>query len=805
MRLYKIVILVLVSVLVLLFNSNSCFAGDEKSSIAVLKSTSSAGEYAIQHLGPFNEIFKDITNTLNHTNMKYEIITESEIANGVSPDKFKIIILPMGLKLPASVLKGIENYTDRGGKIIVSDPGGKLTSSAINLAEITGVNFKRSLHLGSEAKVNWKAGKIKPKENSFPPSSRIILIGPESNTEVIAEWSNDELEDVPAVTKSDRGCYISWLWGTEGNITFNSFAIKSVINSLIPGLTSLETVKITPTKYNEYIEEITELHNSAGGALSTVIQADLSVPLTKIQEQMYMSDVHKALFQMHYTDRRYANAQKEFDNAKKSIIEAYARAIPSRLVEGRALWLDRGTIVSVKKPEDMKKLFDKIEEAGINVVYLETINAGFPIYPSDYIEQNPLTKGYDPLKSAIEEAHKREMELHAWIWVFAVGNTRHNVLINKPQNYPGPVISNNFYEGALLGPNGNMLPPNQTEYWVNPANPDVQKFLLNVLKEVVTKYDVDGIQLDYIRYPFQSDTTNMGFDFVGRELFEKETGYSLDSLNSETLKAWRDWKTDKVSLFVKEASEELRKAKPGLQISAAVYAGNERRRMATIQQDWEKWIDNGWIDTLSPMSYATNTESLTELAGYVNETSNNKALIYPGLAIRQLDTAGFLEQLDTVRSLGMVGNTIFAMAHLNNDKLDILETGPYRNKSLVIPNRDPMKASSLLLEDFLVRVHRFINNGKIFCMSKDDEDKVKNTAQDLYTLIQEATINPSERKMDVAYEKSIELSNLVKDWLSFENNLRPGRVRLLTDYLNQISSILAYARHKEATKYQRRK
>jgi uncharacterized lipoprotein YddW (UPF0748 family) len=453
----------------------------------------------------------------------------------------------------------------------------------------------------------------------------------------------------------------------------------------------------------------------------------------------------------------------------------------------------------------MKKLFDKIEEAGINVVYLETINAGFPIYPSKYIDQNPLTKGYDPLKSAVEEAHKRDMELHAWVWVFAVGNTRHNVLINKPQSYPGPVISNNFYDGALLGPSGNMLPPNQTEFWINPANPEAQDLLLNVFKEIVTKYDVDGLQLDYIRYPFQSDRTSMGFDFVGRELFEKETGYSLDNLDSVTLNAWRDWKAEQVSKFVQKTSTTLRRISPDLQISAAVYAGDRRRRLATIQQDWEKWIDKGWIDTLSPMSYATNSEKLTELAGYVNTASNNKALIYPGLAIRQLDTASFLDQLDTVRSLGMVGNTIFAMAHLNNDKLGILETGPYRNKSLVIPNRDPMKASSLLLEDFLVRVHRFINNGKIFCMSKDDEEKVKDTAQDLYTLIQDATSHPSVKKLDIAYNKSIELSNLVKDWLSFENNLRPGRVRLLTDYLDQISSILAYARHKEATKYQKLK
>lgn len=800
MQLYKGLNLILLVILTLLLNNLTTLARNESSSIAVLNSCSSASEYASQHIGSYNDIFNDIISTMNRTNLKYEIITEKDISAGINPNRYKIIIIPMGLNLPDKLISNIEEYTSSGGKIIVSEPGGRYTSSSLALANIVGVSLKDSTTLQTPAKVSWPTSKTKPKENTFPPSTRISVINNNSSTDAIATWDSYELEDITAATKSDTGCYIGWQWGTEGNITFNAFTIKSSINKLIPGLTSLETIEITDKKYNDYIHEITQLQNSADGALSTVIQADLSVPLTKIQEQMYMSDVYKALFQSYYDDRQYAKAQGEFNNAKRSIIEAYARAIPSRLVEGRALWLDRGTIVSVKRPEDMKSLFDKIEEAGINVVYLETINAGFPIYPSKYIDQNPLTRGYDPLKSALYEAHKRDIELHAWVWIFAVGNTRHNTLLNKPEDYPGPVISSNFYDGALLGANGNMLPNNQTEYWIDPANPDTRRLMMNVLTEIITNYDVDGIQLDYIRYPFQSSGNLMGFDFIGKELFEKETGLSLSSLTPTTLEAWTEWKTQQVSNFVRDISNNLKSLKPNLQISAAVYAGDRRKRLATIQQDWETWVEKGWVDTLSPMSYATDTEKLTELAGYVNSVSNNKALVYPGLAIRQLDTAGFLEQLDTIRSMGMVGNTIFAMAHLNKDKLDILETGPYRNKSLVIPNRDPMKASSLLLEDFLVRVHRFINNGKIFSISKDNESKVKNYAQDLYTLIQQATSNPSPEKLELAYKKSIELSNLAKDWLSFENNLRPGRVRLLTDYLNQITAILAYAKHKQETK-----
>ncbi|MCK7504630.1 MAG: hypothetical protein MZV70_11450 [Desulfobacterales bacterium] len=69
----------------------------------------------------------------------------------------------------------------------------------------------------------------------------------------------------------------------------------------------------------------------------------------------------------------------------------------------------------------------------------------------------------------MREAHKRNIELHAWTWIFAVGNTRHNPIIGKPNEYPGPIISK-YPELALRGPDGGMLAPNQHEFWLDPSN-----------------------------------------------------------------------------------------------------------------------------------------------------------------------------------------------------------------------------------------------------------------------------------------------------------------------------------------------
>lgn len=789
---------VLVSLLVTIILTIPGYAKNTRSAIAVLKSLDSQKEYNTKHIGNYDELFQDVTNSINNANINYEIISDENIINDNIKDRYKVIILPLTIRLSDEAISKLKDFTYYGGKLIVSEPGGEISSDAKELATIVGVSINNVMRLEKETQINWLSG-MNPEEGYFPPSTRVALIAPHAQADIIAKWDESNVGRIPAIVRTSKGAYFGWSLGSDGSISFNAFALKHAIDKLVPGLTAKETIELSENAYINSIKEINKLQSLADGALSTAQDAGLSSPINQIQEKIYLAEVHKAMFKSTFSEKNYGKAKQEYNLAKKNIIEAYASSIPSRMVEGRALWLDRGTIVSYKDRASMKKLFDRIEQAGINVVYFETINAGYPVYPSKYIKQNPLTEGCDPLKYAIEEAHSRNIELHAWTWIFAVGNTRHNPLIGKPESYPGPVISDNFFDGAMLGQHGNLLPVKQTEYWLNPANPDVQRFLLNVLEEIATNYDIDGLQLDYIRYPFQSQRNLMGFDYAGKEQFYKETGLSLDKLDSNTLNTFTRWKSDKVSDFVKAASTSLRSIKPDIQISAAVYSMPKPDRIRSIQQDWERWAEEGWIDSLSPMSYASNTEKLSRLASYVQEATNHKALVYPGLAIRRTDTAGFLEQLDTVRSLGLVGNTIFAMAHLNNDKLNILQKGPYRNKSKLTPGKNPIMASKVLLEGFMSKVDVFIEKGTIFSLSKDDEIRVKSKADLLYEQIQTSMANPTVENIERARIACNDLMSATEEWLSLENGLRPGKARLLNDYLNQLTSLLAYAKHKQQT------
>ena len=357
------------------------------------------------------------------------------------------------------------------------------------------------------------------------------------------------------------------------------------------------------------------------------------------------------------------------------------------------------------------------------------------------------------------------------------------------------------YDLALLGPDGNLLPVNQHEYWIDPANDKARHLVLSLLEEIVKNYDVDGVQLDYIRYPFQRSDTQMGFGIEGRHKFEIETGCSLDNLDQNTIKTWNNWKKNQISSFVKESSEHLHKIKPNIQISAAVYGGDRRKRFNTIQQDWERWVNQGWIDILNPMIYSSNTSQLTENLDYIIKSVNDKVLVYPGIAVRQLEDVDLLEQIYTIKDLGLFGNTIFAMAHPGNEKSDLLSSGPYRFKEAKVPNDNPINSANEFIEEFLEKINNIKLNSKDESLAYNySADEVITDAEKVHNYIQNLTGQHTPAKIDIAITMIQNLESLTKTWMATEKQVKPLRVKLMNCYLKNAESLLSFQQHKKILK-----
>jgi uncharacterized lipoprotein YddW (UPF0748 family) len=377
--------------------------------------------------------------------------------------------------------------------------------------------------------------------------------------------------------------------------------------------------------------------------------------------------------------------QDRWLQTRAALWEQMPRHRPYAQAEIRAIWLDRGTIVAAGSAPQLATLFDQLAAAGINTVFFETVNAGYPIYPSRVApQQNPLTSTWDPLQAAVELAHQRGMTLHAWVWVFAVGNQRHNRILNLPNDYLGPVLTQHP-DWAGYDNRGNPIPRGQDKPFLDPANPEVRSYLTQLMTEIVTEYGVDGLHLDYIRYPFQDPGANRtyGYGEVSRWRFHSITGVDPlavmarpDAAASPNQRAqqqvlwarWTEYRIQQVNSFVETLAQTLRRQRPDLILSAAVFAKPEPERLAKIQQDWGTWARNGDIDWVVLMSYAEDTSRFEQLiTPWLVAEDFGAALVLPGIRILDRSRPEVIDQLQVTRDLPTPGYALFATADLQTD------------------------------------------------------------------------------------------------------------------------------------------
>ena len=170
--------------------------------------------------------------------------------------------------------------------------------------------------------------------------------------------------------------------------------------------------------------------------------------------------------------------------------------------EVRAVWLTtiggldwphnyaRQGLAIERQQQELRTILDKLQKAGVNTVLLQARIRGTVIYPSDKepwdgcLSGLPGTApGYDTLGFAIEECHKRGMELHAWVVTIPVGKWNGLGCKRLRQRFPHLIVK--------IGEDGYM----------NPEKPQTADYLAEICREITERYDIDGIHLDYIRYP----------------------------------------------------------------------------------------------------------------------------------------------------------------------------------------------------------------------------------------------------------------------------------------------------------------
>ncbi|MCB1172654.1 MAG: family 10 glycosylhydrolase [Leptospiraceae bacterium] len=332
-------------------------------------------------------------------------------------------------------------------------------------------------------------------------------------------------------------------------------------------------------------------------------------------------------------------------------LRAYDGHIPEN--EIRALWIVRDQLVSRSRIQAIVAFMHKW---GFNTAIVQVRGRGDAWYRSDFVMRAAeLPDGLDPLAEFIRAAHPRGITVHAWINVFFAASPEQAA--NPPANHLAARHPDWFLKDksgrSMLSYTVAEIEQAQTEgAFLDPALPAVQKYNLRVSQEILTRYKVDGLHLDFIRYPWSRPGTN--YDY-GRDTIIKQQAASNIVLNAESLNELR---RKAVSDMVRAYYQQIRRLNPKLILSAAVWP-NYQKSYHQIFQDFTGWIRGGYLDYAYLMAYYTSeTVHDSRMEAFYDPLINSHFIIGSGLYLMP-DPEVVVHQIRSARAIGAAGVSIF--------------------------------------------------------------------------------------------------------------------------------------------------
>lgn len=305
-----------------------------------------------------------------------------------------------------------------------------------------------------------------------------------------------------------------------------------------------------------------------------------------------------------------------FHLAVASYGQSFYAVNPNPKYEVRAVWLT--TIGGIdwphsyaqsersaeKQKEELRAILDRLQKANINTILLQTRIRATTIYPSQYEPWDGClsgfpgkSPGYDALQFAIDECHKRGMEVHAWVVTIPVG---------KWNSYGCRQLRKRFPR---------LIKRIDQDGYMDPEATQTGCYLAEMCREIVLRYDVDGIHLDYIRYP-----------------------------ETWKFRISKDQARGNITRIVEKIHQAVKKEKPWVKMSCSPigkfddlsrYWSHGWNAYTKVAQDAQAWLKDGLMDELFPMMYFRGDQFFPFAIDW-KEHSYGK-IIAPGLGIYFLD------------------------------------------------------------------------------------------------------------------------------------------------------------------------
>jgi uncharacterized lipoprotein YddW (UPF0748 family) len=283
----------------------------------------------------------------------------------------------------------------------------------------------------------------------------------------------------------------------------------------------------------------------------------------------------------------------------------------------KAVWVPFWELTSAKK---IDKVVEDANDNDVDQLIVQIRYRGDALYIPNKSNSNffnPETRNYaikgnfDALEYILDKSHQENIEVLAWLTAYVV--TPHDlgklpsqhIYYKHPEwitrDFVGNEMAVNSYEGAFL----------------DPGLPQVQDYLFNLVGDIVSNYkNLDGIHLDYIRYP----DLQFGYNELSRQIYKKE-------VEAEDAESWLAWKQTQVSNLVLRIYNQVKSINDDMLVTAAVVSDLQKAKIK-YAQNWPEWLQNGYLDLAYPMVYSPSTGKVNlQLNMYKNLGLNKKIVV----------------------------------------------------------------------------------------------------------------------------------------------------------------------------------
>lgn len=299
---------------------------------------------------------------------------------------------------------------------------------------------------------------------------------------------------------------------------------------------------------------------------------------------------------------------------------------------------------------ELRNILDLYATIGINNIFC-------------FYDLSGKQRDYDFLKIMLEAAHRKGMKVH-------------------PIVHPGYTVKLEgeiklHPEWLIRGRKGEIYPH------LNLANPDARKYILRNISNIL-KYNIDGIHLDYIRFP-----TGQGFSYDNAtcKMFKDKFGKSPLEVKNDAGSIiwceWIKWNAEQVTALVREVKALIKDTGEYIPLSADVFPDLETAKVE-IAQDWGRWAEEGLVDFICPMIYTNNLEVFRKYVKSAVKIADGKCLVYPTIGCstshNKNTPEGVVRSVRIARNEGADGIYFFSGYSLRDEFVSKLQSTVFKDK-----------------------------------------------------------------------------------------------------------------------------